>query len=290
MLGGRPPFTGQLTQLVAQKLMQSPQPLTSLRSDISPSIERAVMHALAREASERPVSAGDWFEEFEEAIGDQSESSGGDARVVIMASAGAEVYIDDERKGSVGRSGRVVLTSIAPGQHVLRVSRIGDADDERIIEIRPDGVEQIIQAQFRDEASSDHLSPSQGGSLASKTGSEPIAHRVVACTKCHSRFAQGVRFCGRCGNTSFQTVKPEALLAAETSTPLDTTQEGVSCGRCGREYPPETRYCGNCGIPMGASSLNWKAPRPVEVLCKLCGTSYPATTGFCGNCGKSLHP
>lgn len=289
MLGGRPPFTGQLTQLVAQKLMQSPQPLTSLRSDISPSIERAVMHALAREASERPATAGDWFEEFEEAIGDQSESSGGDARVVIMASAGAEVYIDDERKGSVGRSGRVVLRSIAPGQHVLRVSRIGDADDERIIEIRPDGVEQIIQAQFRD-ASSDHLSPSQGGSLASKTGSEPLAHRVVACTKCHSRFAQGVRFCGRCGNTSFQTVQPEPVPAAETSPPLEKPQEGVSCGRCGREYPPETRYCGNCGIPMGASSLNWKAPRPVEVLCKLCGTSYPAATGYCGNCGKSLHP
>ena len=40
-----------------------------------------------------------------------------------MAPAGSEVYVDDERRGSVGRSGRVVLTSIAPGQHVLRVAR-----------------------------------------------------------------------------------------------------------------------------------------------------------------------
>ena len=35
------------------------------------------------------------------------------------------------------------LTSIAPGQHVLRVARSGEADDERVIEIRPDSAEQI---------------------------------------------------------------------------------------------------------------------------------------------------
>src|SRR6266576_3089037 len=34
MLGGRPPFTGDITQLIAQKLMQDPPTLTSLRSDI----------------------------------------------------------------------------------------------------------------------------------------------------------------------------------------------------------------------------------------------------------------
>ena len=68
----------------------------------------------------------------------------GDSRLVIMAPAGSEVYVDDERYGSVGRSGRVILTSLAPGQHVLRVSRTGEADDERVIEIRKDIAEQII--------------------------------------------------------------------------------------------------------------------------------------------------
>jgi outer membrane usher protein FimD/PapC len=51
-----------------------------------------------------------------------------------MAPAGAEVYVDDERQGSIGRSGRVILKSIPPGKHVLRVAHAGDRDDERVIE------------------------------------------------------------------------------------------------------------------------------------------------------------
>ena len=35
-------------------------------------------------------------------------------------------------------------------------------------------------------------------------------------------------------------------------------------------------------------SLDWKAPRPVELFCKTCGTSYPAGTRFCGRCGKLI--
>src|SRR4026209_760208 len=39
MLGGRPPFTGSITQLIAQKLTQSPPLLSSLRSDVSSELE-----------------------------------------------------------------------------------------------------------------------------------------------------------------------------------------------------------------------------------------------------------
>ena len=66
-----------------------------------------------------------------------------------MAPANAEVYVNDERKGSVGSSGRVVLTDIPAGQHILRVSKAGERDDERVIEIREGGQEQVIQAQLR---------------------------------------------------------------------------------------------------------------------------------------------
>src|SRR5687767_15960487 len=58
----------------------------------------------------------------------------------ILAPSGSEVYVDDERYGSVGRSGRVILSSIAPGKHVLRVSKSGEPDDERVIEIRSDKI------------------------------------------------------------------------------------------------------------------------------------------------------
>ena len=150
MLGGRPPFTGDIMQIFAQKLTQETPLLSSLRSDIPAPVEKSVMHALKKEADGRPDSVAAWFTEFDAAVGGSSAvEDEGDARLVIMAPAGAEVYVDDERHGSIGRSGRIILKSIPPGQHVLRVAHAGDADDERVIEIRPDADEQIIQAQFK---------------------------------------------------------------------------------------------------------------------------------------------
>ena len=219
MLGGRPPFTGNITQLIAQKLMQEPPPLSSLRSDISPALEAAIMRALAKEAVDRPASAGEWFEEFAAALAQESQvEERGDSRLVIMAPAGAEVYVDDERYGSVGRSGRVILTSLATGQHVLRVSRSGQPDDERVIEVRSDVAEQIIEAQFKSAASGNQLTPSQGGSLKSRAGDHSTTLVVVMCANCHSRFAEGVKFCGRCGNTTFQPVLPDTADRAASHT------------------------------------------------------------------------
>ena len=123
------------------------------------------MQALAKEASDRPESANQWFETFEKAVAGSSdeEAKAGDSRLVIMAPSGAEVYVDDERYGSVGRSGRVILRSIPPGQHVLRVARVGEPDDERLIEVRSDIAEQIIEAQFKDGVSSAQLIPRAAG-------------------------------------------------------------------------------------------------------------------------------
>ena len=126
-----------------------------------------------------------------------------------MAPQGSEVYVDDERHGSIGRSGRVILNSIPPGQHVLRVARAGEVDDERVIEIRPDGIEQIIQAQFKSAPSSEQLTPSRGGSLDSRAGGATNTPRVVACASCGSRFAEGIKFCGRCGGTTFMFVRED---------------------------------------------------------------------------------
>src|SRR6185503_4165069 len=68
MLGGRPPFTGNITQLIAQKLMQGPPALSSLRSDISAEVEASIMKALAKEINDRPASASEWFESFANAV------------------------------------------------------------------------------------------------------------------------------------------------------------------------------------------------------------------------------
>jgi serine/threonine protein kinase len=281
ILGGRPPFTGNITQLIAQKLMQDPPPLSSLRSDVNAEIESSIMRALAKEPGDRPATATEWFESFARAVSDTAdEEDDGESRLVIMAPSGAEVYVDDERFGSVGRSGRVILTSIPPGKHVLRVARTGEPDDERVIEIRSDVAEQIIEAQPKRPTSS-HLTPSRGGSLDSKTGGQSTTLVVVVCTKCQSRFAEGVKFCGRCGNTTFERVSD---MLQQPPTTVTTTK----CGRCGQNYPQSVKFCGRCGIPIGTRALEWTAPKPVEVFCNSCNTSYPAGTKFCGRCGLPI--
>jgi serine/threonine protein kinase len=287
MLGGRPPFTGNITQLIAQKLIQAPPALSELRSDVPAELEAAIMKALAKEPNDRPATASEWFESFAAAASMESGAlRRGDSRLVIMAPSGAEVYVDDERYGSVGRSGRVILTSLAPGQHVLRVSRSGEPDDERVIEIRSDIAEQIIEAQLRIGASSNQLTPSRGGSLDSKHGGHSTTLVVVMCSRCHSRFAEGVKFCGRCGNTTFQPVAGE--LQPEPLRPA--TASGLTCSRCGQTYAAATKFCGRCGIPLGTAALEWNKPKPVEVFCRTCKTSYPAGTKFCGRCGTRITP
>jgi len=156
-----------------------------------------------------------------------------------------------------------------------------ERDDERVIEVRPDGVEQIIQAQFKTEASGNSLTPSQGGSLDSRKGSSSDLPPVVMCTRCHARFAAGAKFCGRCGNTTFQPAEVMRL-------PDTGTAQTISCPRCHSKYASHIKFCGRCGIPIGAAVLDWRAPRSVEVVCITCGTSYPATTKFCGRCGRPV--
>ena len=295
MLGGRPPFTGNITQLIAQKLTQMPPALATLRSDVNAELDGAIMKALAKEPGDRPSTASEWFESFAAAAAtDSGALKRGDSRLVIMAPSGAEVYVDDERYGSVGRSGRVILTSLAPGKHVLRVAKSGEADDERVIEIRSDIAEQIIEAQLKIGPSSNQLTPSRGGSLDSKHGAQSTTLVVVMCTRCHSRFAEGVKFCGRCGNTTFQPVSAELQTQPEPqSQPGPQSQPPRSstiCSRCGTTYAATTKFCGRCGIPLGNPALEWRAPKPVEVFCRTCKTSYPAGTKFCGRCGTRITP
>ena len=298
MLGGRPPFTGDIMQIFAQKLTQETPALSTLRSDIPAMVEKSVMHALEKEADKRSPSVVNWFGEFEQATRDASQTEEeGESRLVIMAPTGAEVYVDDERHGSIGRSGRVILKSIPPGQHVLRVAHAGDEDDERVIEIRADADEQIIQAQFK-SAPSSGLSPSHGGSLGSVSGVTITTPGIVACTKCGARFAAGAKFCGRCGNTSFQTVTqgtttqdrtaPQSLSGPQSAPGSLPAAARIRCSRCGFDQPAGTKFCGRCGASLGGSQIAWNPPRPVEALCPGCQASYPSGTKFCGRCGRTL--
>jgi hypothetical protein len=273
--------------------MQSPPSLLSLRSDISAEVDKVILQALARDPAERPKDASEWFDQVEIAAGKQFEAPAQtESRLVVMAPQGSEVYVDDERHGSVGRSGRVILNSIPPGQHLLRVARSGEVDDERVIEIRPDGIEQIIQAQFKSAPTSAPLTPSRGGSLDSRTGADVDSPRIVACANCGSRFAEGIKFCGRCGSSRFIFVMNQASGVQHIGIgPAAAAPAAVTCPRCKQQYPGTIKFCGKCGIPIGVpASLDWSQPRPVEVVCKACGSSYSSGTKFCGRCGKPIGP
>jgi len=281
MLGGRPPFSGDITQLIMQKMMQAAPSLRTFRTDISEGVERAVMHTLERDPSARPASAMEWIDEFGAAVANVRVTKGEDARVVVMAPQGAEVYVDDERQGSVGRSGRIILNSILPGRHLLRVAKPGESEDEREIEIRPDGSEQIIQAQLRPLERGIHSHGSSSG-LRSTAGSQS----GVACSACGSSYSGNVRFCGRCGGTRFVPIAPQPASVPISSHP----QFGVtnlSCSRCNALNPSGTKFCGKCGAPMTPAS-GFGIPRPVQRVCPRCSTLHPATARFCGKCGLSF--
>src|SRR6185503_16475572 len=62
--GGRPPFTGDIMQIFAQKLTQETPALSTLRSEVPVPVEKAVMHALKKEADDRPGTVVEWFTEF----------------------------------------------------------------------------------------------------------------------------------------------------------------------------------------------------------------------------------
>jgi hypothetical protein len=311
MLGGRPPFTGDLAQLIMQKMMNAPPPLSNLRSDIAPSVEHAVMHALAKEAADRPESVSEWIDELEAAAGDAEEEadSEGESRVVVMAPAGAEIYVDDERRANVGRSGRVILTSIPPGLHVLRVARAGDQDDERVIEIRPDSNEQVIQAQLRPVPSPSQISPSGSG----MSGPHSSIPGVVACSTCGSRFAAGAKFCGRCGGNTFIPVMEHGATAPPPPgsvfsggsgqrqvPPSPGSGSGASamfpCPNCTTPCTAGAKFCGKCGLNMVGMPPPARPqaapvypppgqPAPASSLCLRCRTNYPPGTRFCGKCG-----
>ena len=283
MLGGKTPFVGDMMQLVMQKIMHKPAPLSSLRSDIPPDVERVVMQSLEIDPRNRHSSVSDWIAELEEASEDVEEGKrAGTSRLVIMATVGAEVYVDDERKGSVGRSGRVVLTDIPPGQHILRVSKAGERDDERLIEMRQGAGEQVIQAQLRALRHGSQPTPSQGSGSSGVHSS--LMPGIVACAGCNSRFAEGVKFCGRCGGRSF------VLVSAGEATAT------FPCPRCSAPLPEGSRFCGRCGLNMAPrSGAGAFAPRSSQVLppqaervCRRCGGAYPPHIKFCGRCGNSM--
>ncbi len=290
MLGGRTPFTGDLMQLVMQKTMHTPPPLSNLRPDIPRDVERIIMRALEIDPQKRPASVNEWITELELAAEDiEDKNNVGISRLVILAPVNAEVYVNDERKGSVGSSGKLILTTIPAGQHVLRVSKPGEKDDERVIEIRAGADDQVIQAQFKFFNSPSNSQPPPSEISRGSAEQTSLMPGIVACTNCRARFAEGVKFCGKCGNRSFTIISE------------GKGKSDFPCPRCSATLPPMSKFCGRCGLNLtptanlpNSKTVKFQINSPfgelpqVEKICWRCGGQFAPKVKFCGRCGNNL--
>ena len=87
MLGGKTPFTGDLMQLVMQKIMHKPPPLSSLRTDIPADVERVMMQRSRSNPNDRPASVVEWIERTRRRPPKMSseKKAAGTSRLVVMA-------------------------------------------------------------------------------------------------------------------------------------------------------------------------------------------------------------
>ncbi len=178
------------------------------------------------------------------------------------------------------------------GQQILRVSKKGETDDERVIEIREGGEEQVIQAQLRaiKEVTASQPSSSQATSISGAESS--LMPGIVMCDKCNSRFAEGVQYCGRCGNNSFSIVS------------LGQAANENICPKCSAQLLFNSKFCGRCGFNIIKKTTNSNlVKKPVDFTnqkddsqissvqkrCPKCSSTYPANVKFCGRCGINLN-
>ena len=87
--------------------------------------------------------------------------------LVEVTPGGAQVYVDDEPKGTTSQAGRLKLTQLQPGQHTVRVSLEGYRDLEESVELTPGQTAQV--AATLEQAPPPAAAGSQAGALSSAT-------------------------------------------------------------------------------------------------------------------------
>jgi len=149
-----------------------------------------------------------------------------ESKVVITGPAGAEIYLDDARFASIGSSGRVVLNSIPTGKHLLRITSLGNRDDERIIEVGPQFGEQQIEASFTSE---NLTAPAPAAAAPAE-----MAFKVE-----------------RAASRNYDTVAaPSSMPVQASPSPSVASKPAIDlkiCISCGVRYPIDMTFCARCG-------------------------------------------
>jgi serine/threonine protein kinase len=175
------------------------------------------------------------------AISQATFGGSAESRLVILGPAGAEIYIDDERHGSIGSSGRVILKSIATGQHVLRVTRLGYGDDERLIEITDGAAEQVIQTQLRTVHTGALASPAESGEF--EVGAPPgSVEMAVEKSPINASFEMS-----DADAPTGELEAPPRIMSNPPSYSTSSVYQLVVCPSCRKQCLAGMTFCGSCG-------------------------------------------
>lgn len=138
MLSGDVPFKGSSIPAIMKKHISDPAPsFAEVGIQLSPALEAAVMHTLAKEKDKRTATVEQMIAEMKEAIypqaiGIHTTSSGGALPVsslnIRTNPPRAKVYVDNVAVGESRVDGWITLNGVQSGNHHLRVSADGFPD------------------------------------------------------------------------------------------------------------------------------------------------------------------
>lgn len=138
MLAGDVPFKGSSIPAIMKKHISDPAPsFAQAGIQLSPALEAAVMHTLAKEKDKRTATVEQMIAEMKEAIypqaiGIHTTSSGGALPVsslnIRTNPPKAKIYVDNVAVGESRVDGWITLNGVQSGNHHLRVSAEGFPD------------------------------------------------------------------------------------------------------------------------------------------------------------------
>jgi hypothetical protein len=264
LLSGRPPFTGDLMQVVVQKTMGEPQSLKKLCPELPESITELVAIALSRDVASRPGSIGEWMSKIETAVERASADLGAERppEVMVVAPAGTTVILDDEVQGTVPANGEFSLLMVQLGVHMVRVVFPDDTDAERLLEITSTAESATVRVVFERPVSQDQSAVAPAAPSIGSNDGMPLA-------------AAGLGQEGGPANGATPMVEMGSIYepaAQEAGTVLSTPiidasnkaaapeAERMNCEKCGGDIRSTSKFCRICGAPVS------KAPAsPIDV-------------------------
>ena len=159
MLAGDVPFKGSSIPAIMKKhISDPPPPFSAVGINVSPALEAAVMHTLAKEKEKRTPSVEVMIAELKEAIYPSTSGAHTSSTGTLPVSTlnirtippRAKVFVDDVAVGETRDDGWITLNGIQSGNHRLRVSYQGFPD--WTAEVVCDGRPQQVIADLVSEA------------------------------------------------------------------------------------------------------------------------------------------